>query len=70
MLRLGWNESPKLLQVKVTKFLGHGRQNLKVLSVNFVINAEVKIAGHSTDFVNRVLERVKAGEPSGGLDEI
>lgn len=34
------------------------------------VNAEVKIAGHSTDFVNRVLERVKAGEPSGGLDEI
>ncbi|XP_046650533.1 protein CREBRF homolog isoform X1 [Daphnia pulicaria] len=31
---------------------------------------KVKIAGHSTDFVNRVLERVKAGEPSGGLDEI
>jgi len=32
--------------------------------------AEVKIAGHSTEFVNRVLERVKGGEPSGGLDEL
>ena len=31
---------------------------------------EVRIAGHSTEFVNRVLERVKGGEPSGGLDEI
>jgi hypothetical protein len=31
---------------------------------------KVKIAGNSTDFVNRVLERVKAGEPSGGLDEL
>merc|ERR1712071_273451 len=31
---------------------------------------KVKIAGHSTEFVNRVLERVKGGEPSGGLDEI
>jgi len=30
----------------------------------------MKIAGHSTEFVNRVLERVKGGEPSGGLDEI
>jgi len=31
---------------------------------------KVKIAGHSTEFVNRVLERVKGGEPSGGLDEL
>lgn len=31
---------------------------------------QVKIAGHSTEFVNKVLERVKGGEPSGGLDEI
>lgn len=31
---------------------------------------KVKIAGHSTEFVNKVLERVKGGEQNGGLDEI
>ncbi|KAG8238976.1 hypothetical protein J437_LFUL013958 [Ladona fulva] len=30
----------------------------------------IKIAGHTTEFVNKVLEKVKSGLPSGGLDEI
>lgn len=32
--------------------------------------AELSIAGTSTEFVNRILEKVKAGIPSGGLEEI
>jgi hypothetical protein len=67
MPRLGWKESPKLLQVDISKWKN---QTSTFLNCLLIINAEVKIAGHSTDFVNRVLERVKAGEPSGGLDEI
>uniref|UniRef100_A0A1B0CUF3 BZIP domain-containing protein n=2 Tax=Lutzomyia longipalpis TaxID=7200 RepID=A0A1B0CUF3_LUTLO len=31
---------------------------------------KVKIAGTSTEFVNKILERVKAGDPNGGLDEL
>uniref|UniRef100_A0A1B0DGC3 Uncharacterized protein n=1 Tax=Phlebotomus papatasi TaxID=29031 RepID=A0A1B0DGC3_PHLPP len=31
---------------------------------------KVKIAGSSTEFVNKILDRVKAGDPNGGLDEL
>lgn len=31
---------------------------------------EAKIAGQTTEFVNKILEKVKAGVGSGGLDEI
>lgn len=31
---------------------------------------EFQIAGTSTDFVNKVLEKVKAGQNNGGLNEI
>uniref|UniRef100_A0A6B2E9A3 Putative creb3 regulatory factor n=1 Tax=Phlebotomus kandelakii TaxID=1109342 RepID=A0A6B2E9A3_9DIPT len=30
----------------------------------------VKIAGNSTEFVNKILDRVKSGDPNGGLDEL
>lgn len=30
---------------------------------------KVKVAGQTTEFVNRILEKVKAGTPNGGLDE-
>lgn len=32
--------------------------------------AELKIAGTSTDFVNKVLEKIKGGNPNGGLEDI
>lgn len=31
---------------------------------------KLKIAGHTTDFVNRVLDKIKSGVPNGGLDEL
>lgn len=31
---------------------------------------EIKIAGHSTEFVNRILEKVRNGVPVGGLEEL
>ncbi|XP_071442919.1 protein CREBRF homolog isoform X2 [Hetaerina americana] len=31
---------------------------------------KIKIAGHTTEFVNKVLEKVKSGTPGGGLEEI
>lgn len=34
------------------------------------VRAELSIAGTSTDFVNRILEKVKSGIPNGGLEEI
>jgi hypothetical protein len=33
-------------------------------------SSELKIAGHTTEFVNHVLDKVKSGIPGGGLDEI
>lgn len=30
----------------------------------------MKIAGQTTEFVNKVLDKVKQGVPSGGLEEI
>lgn len=31
--------------------------------------SEVKIANHSTDFVNKVLDKVKSGIADGGIDD-
>lgn len=31
--------------------------------------AEFKVAGQSTEFVNKILDKVKAGVPNGGLEE-
>lgn len=31
--------------------------------------SEVRIASHSTDFVNKVLDKVRSGVPDGGIDE-
>lgn len=36
----------------------------------FVYSTELQIAGTSTEFVNKVLEKVKCGIPSGGLNEL
>lgn len=36
---------------------------------NFSPSQVVKIAENSTEYVNRVLDRMKAGNPSGGLEE-
>ncbi|XP_044001274.1 protein CREBRF homolog isoform X1 [Aphidius gifuensis] len=33
------------------------------------VATKVRIANHSTDFVNKVLDKVKAGVPDGGIDE-
>lgn len=38
-----------------------------ILSFGF---AEVRIATHSTDFVNKVLDKVKSGVPDGGIDDL
>lgn len=34
------------------------------------IATKVKIAGNSTEYVNKVLDRVKAGVPGGGIDDL
>lgn len=39
------------------------------LSLHFVLS-EFQIAGTSTEFVNKVLEKAKSGIPSGGLYDI
>ncbi|XP_039282996.1 CREB3 regulatory factor-like [Nilaparvata lugens] len=31
---------------------------------------KLKVAGQTTDFVNRILDKVKSGVANGGLDEI
>lgn len=37
-----------------------------IVSSSFAV---VKIAENSTEYVNRVLDRMKAGNPTGGLEE-
>lgn len=32
--------------------------------------AEVKIAGNTSEFVNKILDNVKAGQNNGGLNDI
>jgi hypothetical protein len=36
----------------------------------YFFSLELKIAGHTTEFVNGVLDKVKNGVPGGGLEEI
>lgn len=45
--------------------------DLKINSFSlFLFSGGLAIAGSSTDFVNKVLENVKNGQPSGGLEEL
>ncbi|KAJ9596242.1 hypothetical protein L9F63_027135 [Diploptera punctata] len=64
----------QIKQVLAAKFTTENQENQEELTKHIeklVKNAtKLKIAGHTTDFVNRVLERVKSGSPNGGLDEI
>lgn len=30
---------------------------------------EIRIANHSTEFVNKVLDKVRSGVPDGGIDD-
>lgn len=30
---------------------------------------EIRIASHSTEFVNKVLDKIRAGVPDGGIDD-
>lgn len=39
------------------------------ISLQLTISLAVKIAENSTEYVNRVLDRMKAGNPTGGLEE-
>jgi len=36
----------------------------------FTFAAGIRIAGGSTDFVNKVLENMRGGMPNGGLEEL
>ena len=49
--------------------------NYEIICLKFVLNlktnvAELKIAGQTTEFVNKVLDKVKSGVHNGGLDDL
>lgn len=51
-----------------------GKLNLAKLNFHFfnfpiTFSIVVKIAENSTEYVNRVLDRIKAGIPNGGLED-
>lgn len=50
-----------------SEFLANISQTPRIL--RFLYPAAVKIAENSTEYVNRVLDRMKNGNPSGGLEE-
>ncbi|XP_077501000.1 repressed by TOR [Amblyomma americanum] len=66
-----FEEAKKLLREQVECHQGSRRE---ASSVHFDAlvkrHVSVKVAGHSTEFVNRVLSSVAAGNPDGGLSEL
>ncbi|XP_069704925.1 protein CREBRF homolog [Periplaneta americana] len=61
-------------QVLAAKFTADSQESQEELTrhIEKVVKTatKLKIAGYTTDFVNRVLDRVKSGVPGGGLDEL
>lgn len=50
----------------------HKYLNKKKTQINlfqFFCFAEIRIASQSTDYVNRVLDRMRSGVPDGGIDD-
>jgi len=64
----------QLKQVLAAKFTAENQESQEELTKHIEKIAKsatkLKIAGHTTEFVNRVLDKVKSGVPGGGLDEI
>nr|CAD7200853.1 unnamed protein product [Timema douglasi] len=63
----------QIKQVLVAKFTtdepDHQELNRRIEKA-YKSGSKVKIAGHTTEFVNRVLEKVKSGAPIGPLEEL
>lgn len=59
------NEKRNQLNLKKSKYKTHK----KSYYLKYIISAEVKIAGHSTEYVNKVLEKVQGGGPSSAMDD-
>jgi len=38
------------------------------VNIRFLFVTEMRIANHSTEFVNKVLDNIRAGIPDGGID--
>jgi len=64
----------QIKQALAAKFTAENQESQEELTkhIEKVVKSatKLKIAGYTTEFVNRVLDKVKSGVPSGGLDEI
>lgn len=65
----GIQQMKQLLVAKVNSEASNQEEINKHMDKVLKNATKVKIAGHTTDYVNRVLEKVKSGVPDGGLDE-
>jgi hypothetical protein len=70
-LNVGISQIRQALAAKFTAENQESQEELTKHMEKVVKSAtKLKIAGHTTDFVNRVLDKVKSGVANGGLDEI
>ncbi|PSN55006.1 Protein CREBRF [Blattella germanica] len=70
-LNAGISQVKQVLAAKFTADNPDSQEELTKHIEKVVKNAtKLKIAGHTTDFVNRVIDKVKSGVANGGLDDI
>ena len=46
------------------------REGDGVFSTDNIFLSEHKVAGHTADYVNRVIDRVYSGDPTGAINDI
>ncbi|EEB13425.1 conserved hypothetical protein [Pediculus humanus corporis] len=69
-LLTGIQQMKQLLVAKVNTTESNGRDEINKHADKVVKNAtKVRIAGYTTEYVNRVLDKVRSGITDGGLDE-
>lgn len=66
----GISQAKQTLAAKLTEPNPENQEELTRQMDKFVkVATKVRIANHSTEFVNKVLEKVKSGVPDGGIDD-
>ncbi|XP_047000193.1 protein CREBRF homolog [Schistocerca americana] len=70
-LNMGISQVKQLLATKCTTENPEKQEELtrQIEKISRTVT-KFKIAGHTTDFVNKVLEKMKNGVPNGGLDDL
>ncbi|XP_029038964.1 uncharacterized protein LOC114874142 isoform X2 [Osmia bicornis bicornis] len=66
----GISQAKQTLAAKLTEPNPENQEELtRQMEKCFKLATKIRIANHSTEFVNRVLDKVRAGVPDGGIDD-